>query len=138
MKLKKLVTINIKHFLVSFIVLACMVSYSYAAGFYVIPVVSEKEVIKEICHGNTPVGAQAFVLNIGSSDHSHLKIGDIYPTETGYLVEIIGLHNESYSVWYNKGDIFFVAPSNLPQPDYGTKGPFYYMNSGKLVYAHFL
>lgn len=121
------------------LIMVLLASNVYAhddGSFYVIP--TGKVIIKEMCNG-TPVGSNAFVLDTVSRVSMHS--GDVYSTVTGYLVEITGLSNPNSqwnSVYYAPGESFRVAPSTLPQPDLGVKGPYYYLNNGGIAYARYL
>ena len=124
-------------------------SNTYAAqdtggDFYVIPVV--KEVIKkvEVCRGE-PLGKRSFSLEEGGF---YLGVDDVYVTSTGYLVQITGINNGNNGTgnrpyiftktYYLDGGSFRVSPSSLPTPDYGVKGPYFYIEGGALAYAKYL
>ena len=101
---------------------------SQAKGFYVIPV----PVSVGSC--GIPVGAKAFVLDIGDVPETVIGIGDVLVTTTGKLILITG-----GGVWYSRGENFLVAPNSLPEPGYGgVKGPYYYLHNGNIAYAKYL
>jgi len=104
--------------------------------FYVIPVIKNVEV----CNGS-PVGSKSFRLDSSAS----LRIGSVFSTTEGYLVQITGLKLDYWSsvpsyqhASYNQGEYFRRAPSTLPQPDKGVKAPYYYISYGDIAYAKYL
>ncbi len=120
---------KLKYKAITFIIFILFTLLSHA-DFYVIPVVQNS------CSG-TPAGSEAFSLNISNSSKS-LYLGDVYTTETGLLVEIIGKNSNYAAVGYNAGDKFLVAPDILPEPSDGQKGDFYYLSNGHFVFAKLL
>jgi hypothetical protein len=117
-------------------------SYSYADGFYVVPVVTEVEVIKEVCTG-VSAGEKVFELvgaNFGyiSEDWATLQVGHIYTTTNGKVVQIVGITGGGPGK-YSKYDRYFrLAPSTIPAPENGIKGPFYYTFAGIVTFAKYL
>lgn len=113
--------------------LACNVYAHDDGGFYVIP--TGRVIQQEVCNG-TPIGNGVFVLNISPSSYQYLYTGDVYATTTGHLVLITG---DRYGSRYDSGSSFRVAPSTLPPPRNGVKGPYYFIdNDGDYVFAKFL
>ena len=108
------------------------------ADFIVMPIPTVE--IKEVCTGIS-VGAKIFELDI-SRTYETLRLGDIYSTKSGKLVQITGVRTQydwmDYLSYYYADDSFLVAPETLPAVTHGVKGPFYYLDSGSIVFAKYL
>ncbi len=132
-----------KRFIAIITILLGGVSHSLASEFYVIPVVTEVEVVKEVCTG-VSAGEKVFELvgaNFGylSDDYAILREGEIYTTTNGKVVQITGTRGEFSWGYYDKDERYFrLAPSVIPAPEYGVKGPFYYTNRGSFAFAKYL
>lgn len=122
----------------------CVNGYAHDTdGFFVIPVPSGKIVEREVCNG-TPVGNVLFTITENRT--SFITTGDVFSTTNGTLVEITGIANDTFvGGIQDKNDydiytyIFRSTPNSLPSPqNNGVKGPYYFLNRGKIAYARFL
>lgn len=133
---------TMKNILIVLVMLLASHAYGQDTGnFYVIPVIKNVEV----CNGE-PIGQNSFVLDVEGGPS--LRVKDVYSTDKGFLIQItgvdgtyVGASRYSYN-WYSSGGNFRKAPSSLPAPNYGSKGPYYYLSSGGsgggLVFAKYL
>jgi hypothetical protein len=121
--------------LLPFLILLSSNSYGQDTdGFFVIPVIVEKVVVKEVCTG-TEIGGEIFTI---TETGKFINVGNTYLTSQNRLIEITGVKTAS-GVFINfKSATFRVAPSTLPSPDNGIKGPFFSTVLGSTVYARFL
>jgi hypothetical protein len=99
-------------------------------GFYVIPVPTGEVIEKEVCNG-APIGDVVFTIEI---ERDYVVTGDVYSTTTGHLIEITG--GRAFGLDYSAN--FRAAPSTLPPPSDGVKGPYYILGRGEVAYARFL
>ena len=120
---------TLKSIVLSLILLISIASHSYA-DFYVIPVT------KEVCNG-VPAGVEAFGLNLEGSSYDFLYVGDLWMTNEGYFIQITG-SSVSVSLIFYSDDKFSLSPELLPEPSYGLKGDYYFLNSGDIIYANYL
>jgi len=120
-----------------FIALIAMCVNGYAHdtdGFYVVPVPTGEIVEREVCNG-TPVGVVAFVVDTMPAFRV-VSTGDVFSTTSGHLIQVTG--NSEFVNGSDQPQSFRVAPSSLPNPTNGIKGPYYIISRGKLLYARFL
>jgi len=96
-------------------------------GFYVIPTGKVKVIERELCNG-TPVGSDVFSI----SANFYLETGDVYSTNNDFTIEITGVKFANRVYYTGTPLVFRRTIDTLPNPNSGTKGPFYALNSGNI------